>query len=531
MRVIVCENYEELSKKAAKLVASQVILKPESVLGLATGSTPVGMYKELIRMYKKEDVDFSEVQSVNLDEYYPIKRSNEQSYYHFMWENLFSSINIKPENTHLPNGEATDPEEECRRYEQIIRECGGIDLQILGIGQNGHIGFNEPDATLSTATHLTDLTENTIKANSRFFDSFDDVPKQALTMGISTILKAKKIILLASGASKSRVVAKLLADGIDTEVPATMLKTHPDVVLICDKDAYTGARLGIDIGGTYIKFAVVDSKQIKYKNTIETADTAEKILSDITTECEKITKKYSIKTAGVGTPGRIKKGLVNAVNLPFSDLALEKELGERTGLPVTVDNDANCAALGEAEFGTGRDCENIVLVTLGTGVGGGIIMNHRICRGENSMGEIGHIIVDAHDGLPCPCGQKGCWEQYASVGAFSRQGEAAAKANPDSRLAEIYRENGKLNGLLIFQAMNEGCEVAKAVFDQYLNYLAVGIDSLANIFGPDAIILAGGITKEGEGLLTPLREKLHTDVPIRISELQNDAGALGAAML
>ena len=244
MRIILCDNYEELSKKAAKIVEAQIIIKPDCVLGLATGSTPVGMYSELAKLYRQGELDFSEVKTFNLDEYYPIKTKNKQSYDYFMRKNLFSKINIKNENIHIPNGETDDPQKECEDYEKSIKANGGIDLQILGIGRNGHIGFNEPDANLDSFTHLTNLTENTIKANSRFFESFDDVPKQALTMGISTILNAKKIILLASGASKRKVVSEFINGGINTSIPATMLKTHPDVVIICDRESYPEANPG-----------------------------------------------------------------------------------------------------------------------------------------------------------------------------------------------------------------------------------------------------------------------------------------------
>ena len=239
MRVILCDNYDEVSMAATKLVESQVNLKPDCVLGLATGSTPVGMYKRLIEKCKNGELDFSEVKTFNLDEYYPISRDNNQSYYYFMNENLFDEINIKKENIHIPNGEAKDVEAECEEYEKMIEEAGGIDLQILGIGQNGHIGFNEPDENLNSKTHVTGLTESTIKANSRFFDSIEDVPTKALTMGIATILKSRKIILMACGVEKSDAVAELLTDDIKTDNPATMLKVHPDVVLICDKDAYS----------------------------------------------------------------------------------------------------------------------------------------------------------------------------------------------------------------------------------------------------------------------------------------------------
>ena len=184
-------------------------------------------------------IDFSEVKAFNLDEYYPIKKDNPQSYVKFMDDNLFSHINIKHENVYIPNGETDSPKAECESYEKEIKASGGIDLQILGIGENGHIGFNEPDTTLNSFTHLTKLTENTNKANSRFFDSYDKVPKNALTMGIATILKARKIILLASGTNKSYAVAELLNGGINTLVPATLLKVHSDVVFLCDESAYS----------------------------------------------------------------------------------------------------------------------------------------------------------------------------------------------------------------------------------------------------------------------------------------------------
>ena len=238
MRVIVCKNYEEMSDKATDLVRSQIVLKPESGLGLATGSTPIGLYQRLCKLYEKGDIDFSEVTTFNLDEYYPISKDNSQSYYYFMNEQLFSHINVDKNRTFIPNGETDDPEKECEAYEALIEEAGGIDLQILGIGQNGHIGFNEPDENLNTKTHLTGLTENTIDANSRFFEKKEDVPTKALTMGIATILKSKKIIIMANGASKRAAVAELLNEDITTSTPATMLKVHPDVVLICDEDAF-----------------------------------------------------------------------------------------------------------------------------------------------------------------------------------------------------------------------------------------------------------------------------------------------------
>ena len=238
MRIILCENYDEISKAAAKIVAGQVAVKPDSVLGLATGSTPVGTYRILVDMNKRGEVDFKEVKSFNLDEYYPIAPDNNQSYRYFMNENLFNHINIEIKNTHVLNGLAENPEEECAAYEKMIEEAGGIDLQILGICENGHIGFNEPDRELVAKTHLTKLTESTINANSRFFSSIDEVPTQSLTMGMASILSAKKIILLASGANKRNAVKGLVDGGITTSNPASLLNIHPDVVLICDREAY-----------------------------------------------------------------------------------------------------------------------------------------------------------------------------------------------------------------------------------------------------------------------------------------------------
>ncbi len=240
MRVIVCENYDEMSKAAAKLIEGLVTLKPNAILGLATGSTPVGMYKILSEKCKAGELDFSNVTSYNLDEYYPISPDNDQSYRYFMNENLFNHINIDKSRTFVPNGEAKDVEKECKEYDAMIDALGGADIQVLGIGNNGHIAFNEPDAELVAGTHVTGLTQSTIQANSRFFASIDDVPTKALTMGMASIMKAKKIMLLASGKGKHEVVKKLLDDKITTSNPATLLKLHNDVVIICDKEAYEG---------------------------------------------------------------------------------------------------------------------------------------------------------------------------------------------------------------------------------------------------------------------------------------------------
>ena len=194
MRIIIEKNYENMSKKAALIVASQVLLKPNSVLGLATGSTPLGMYRELIEMYKRKELDFSEVRTFNLDEYYQLPPDNPQSYYFFMYNNFFNHININSENIYLPKGLSQNVERECKEYETAIKKAGGIDLQVLGIGENGHIGFNEPGESLQVQTRLINLTQETINVNSRFFDSKDEVPRQAITMGIGSILKARRIL-------------------------------------------------------------------------------------------------------------------------------------------------------------------------------------------------------------------------------------------------------------------------------------------------------------------------------------------------
>ena len=527
MRIIICEDYDEMSAKAAELVSAQLTLKPDSVLGFATGSTPIGMYSKLGELCQNGEVDFSEAVSFNLDEYYPIKRNDPNSYYTYMHENLFSKINIAEENTHILNGETTEPEKECESFEKLIKLYGGIDLQILGIGRNGHIGFNEPDSVMNSYTHVTRLAPSTIKANSRFFRSADDVPRLALTVGMSTILTSRKIILMASGAAKSRVVAELIGDGINLTVPAALLKLHSDVVLICDKDAYRGARLGVDIGGTNIKLAVVEGEEIKLRKSIATKSTCEDITDDIAKEIEDIRKSYDIKAVGVGTPGIITDGLVTSVNLPFDKTPLESILSDKTGLTVTVDNDANCAALGEIAFGSTKDCKNIVLVTLGTGVGGGIIIDRTPYGGA---GELGHIIIEADSKRQCACGQYGCWETYSSTKALIRDAEQEASSHPESVLYKL-SDNGSLNGELIFEAMDKDCAVARAVFERYIHYLAVGIRNIINIFSPDAIVLAGGITKQGDKLLKPLLKELPDDSRVEISVLQEEAGALGAAML
>ncbi|QDY32863.1 glucosamine-6-phosphate deaminase [Clostridium sporogenes] len=237
MRIIVVENYEEMSKKAAVMIASQIILKPNSVLGLATGDTPLGMYKELIDMHHKKEIDFSESKSFNLDEYYALEKNNSQSYYHYMMENFFSHINIDKEKINIPDGKAENIEEECKSYDKKISDAGEIDIQVLGIGVNGHIGFNEPSVDFKAGTHLVNLDEKTIKSNSRFFNSIEDVPTKAISMGIKTILNSKKIVLLANGKGKADAIAKTVKGNICPEVPASVLQFHKDVTIILDKEA------------------------------------------------------------------------------------------------------------------------------------------------------------------------------------------------------------------------------------------------------------------------------------------------------
>ena len=239
MKLIVTENYEEMSREATALFAQTMQSKSDCVLGLATGDTPIGLYKGLIEEYRAGKLDFSHVRTVNLDEYYPIAPDNDQSYRYFMNVQLFDHVNIDKANTSVPDGQVADVEGFCRAYEEHIDALGGIDIQVLGIGRNGHVGFNEPDDALIPTTHLTDLTAGTIEANSRFFASEADVPKQALTMGIQSIFKARKIVLMASGKGKAEAVRAMLCGNITTHCPASLLCLHPDVTLICDKDAYS----------------------------------------------------------------------------------------------------------------------------------------------------------------------------------------------------------------------------------------------------------------------------------------------------
>ncbi len=235
MNIYHAKDYAELSLIAANLISAQIIQKPDSVLGLATGSSPVGTYRKLVERHEEEGLDFSQIRTVNLDEYKGLSRDNAQSYYYFMRTNLFDFVNIK--ESYLPDGTNPDNQKECQNYENLIRSLGGIDLQLLGIGHNGHIGFNEPDSVFASHTHCVDLQERTIKANKRFFDSVDEVPKQAYTMGIGTIMKAKKIILIASGEDKAEIIKKAFLGPVTPQIPASILQFHPNVTLVADDAA------------------------------------------------------------------------------------------------------------------------------------------------------------------------------------------------------------------------------------------------------------------------------------------------------
>ena len=234
MRIYKAKDYVDMSRKAANIVSAQVIMKPNCVLGLATGSTPIGLYKQLVEWYNKGDLDFSEVMTVNLDEYKGLSRDNDQSYYYFMHQNLFDHVNIPAENTHLPNGMEPDSQKECQEYTDLIQSLGGVDLQLLGIG---HIGFNEPGEAFDKQVHCVNLTQSTIEANKRFFASADDVPKQAYTMGIKTIMQAKKILIVASGEDKAEIVRDAFFGPITPKVPASVLQLHNDVTLVADEAA------------------------------------------------------------------------------------------------------------------------------------------------------------------------------------------------------------------------------------------------------------------------------------------------------
>ncbi|MCI5529585.1 MAG: glucosamine-6-phosphate deaminase [Blautia sp.] len=237
MKLIRTKNYEELSRKAANIIAAQITLKPDCLLGLATGSSPIGTYDNLVSMYESGNLDFSRVRSVNLDEYMGLGGDNDQSYRYFMNKHLFERVNIDMTNTHVPDGTVLDSEKACAAYNALLAEMGTIDLQVLGIGPNGHIGFNEPDDHFAAETHCVDLTDATIQANKRFFENEADVPRKAYTMGIGNIMSAKMIVLVANGKNKAKALAAALKGPVTPQCPASILQFHPNAIIIADEDA------------------------------------------------------------------------------------------------------------------------------------------------------------------------------------------------------------------------------------------------------------------------------------------------------
>ena len=237
MHTEIVEDYNAMSQRVADLVAQQIHSKPDSVIGFATGSTPLGVYHNLIRMHRDEGLDFSKVTCFNLDEYIGLPPEHTQSYHHFMWQNLFLHVNVDHRSVFVPMGMAANPDQFCLWYEEQIQQRGGIDLQLLGIGGNGHLAFNEPGASLGSRTRVTALTRNTIEANARFFDSLEDVPAKAITMGVGTILESGILVLMASGQSKSQVIKATLEGPLTSMVPASALQLHPRVHAIIDRDA------------------------------------------------------------------------------------------------------------------------------------------------------------------------------------------------------------------------------------------------------------------------------------------------------
>lgn len=248
MKIYQEKDYDALSRRAANLISAEVIRKPDCVLGLATGSTPVGTYRQLSVWNQKGDFSFKDVRTVNLDEYLGLPPTHDQSYRYFMQENLFDKIDIPFEHTHVPDGMAADPEQECRRYDELVRSLGYADLQLLGLGRNGHIGFNEPGDCFRKETHVVELTQNTIEANARFFENEAAVPKKAITMGIGCIMAARRVLLVASGANKAEAVYRTVCGPITPQCPASILQLHNDVVIVGDEEALSMVReAGVEI--------------------------------------------------------------------------------------------------------------------------------------------------------------------------------------------------------------------------------------------------------------------------------------------
>lgn len=237
MKIYKVKNYDELSRKAANIIAAQITLKPDSVLGLATGSSPVGLYKNLVSMYEEGDLDFSQITTVNLDEYKGLDGTNSQSYRYFMNENLLAKVNVPMERTFVPDGTIEDADAACSAYDEILNSVGAVDIQLLGLGHDGHLGFNEPDDHFQDGTHCVQLTETTIQANKRFFEKEEDVPRQAYTMGIGGIMRAKMLLVVVSGSDKAEILNKVLTAPVSPQIPGTILRFHPNVILVADEAA------------------------------------------------------------------------------------------------------------------------------------------------------------------------------------------------------------------------------------------------------------------------------------------------------
>lgn len=294
---------------------------------------------------------------------------------------------------------------------------------------------------------------------------------------------------------------------------------------------YKGVRLGIDMGGTFTKFLILDNGEKRYEESVPTPnDSCDNIIRMIVEKYEILKESFNIERIGIGVPGVVKNGEVFADNLPIKNAPMLKLLKNCIEIPIVIDNDANCAALAEANLGTTK-YQNLVMVTIGTGIGGGIVLDGKIRQGRGGMGEICHMSIEATEGDVCSCGHRGCWECYASATALIRRAERVAMDHPNSYLFDLYCQNEMLNGILIFKALKAECPVARTVFSEYLDRLAVGLKNIAYIFDPDVIVLAGGITNDGKLFIDELRQRVNTNVPIVISALQSDAGAYGAAML
>ncbi len=298
-----------------------------------------------------------------------------------------------------------------------------------------------------------------------------------------------------------------------------------------ERENLHGTRLGIDMGGTLTKFLVLRDGEKLYEESLPTPNTScEDIIKFIIERFNELNSKFSIERMGIGVPCVVRNGIVDADNLPIHNVPLYDVLKKYIPIPFAIDNDANCAALAEAKLGKTK-YDNLVTVTIGTGIGGGIVLDGEIRRGRGGMGEICHMSIEATSGEMCSCGHRGCFEGLASTTALVKSAECYARDNKDSYLYELYAQNGSLNGKLVFKALKEKCPVAQKMFSEYLDRLAVGIKNLIYIFDPEAVVLAGGITKDGDMFIDELRRRVNTDVPIEISTLQGEAGAYGAALL